>query len=396
MRCSYYKSFPEATVIPLRRITILLGKNNSGKTAIARLPLAFLNAASRRNRAGDPIPLSARGVRLASAVQEIVTKQTPHASFQLGISLKGYSNPISINLEVQLRQTLAFGTTSFVSKFESPTLTRVIEWTREARPGSSIKYNDREVDSFDGIYPVYGNSRLQAPIDELRQALEQEFAGLLHLSSIRAPLATVYENRRSDLLEDARGEEVPFLLNQDPDLLSAVSAWYEANLGGVAVDVEREASAFRLILDEPAARHNLTQSGQGFQQVLPVITYLCGQRQAAFRHKLLVVEEPELHLHPAVHGALADLMVDAVVDAEQTQVIAETHSENLLLRLRRHVADGKLNPDNMGLLWFEHTEAGTRIRPIDVAPDGSVSDWPKGVFSEDLGEIRAIAQANRA
>jgi predicted ATPase len=110
----------------------------------------------------------------------------------------------------------------------------------------------------------------------------------------------------------------------------------------------------------------------------------------------LVVEEPELHLHPAVHGALADLMVDAVVDAEQTQVIAETHSENLLLRLRRHVANGKLNPNDVGLLWFEHTGAGTRIRPIDVASDGSVSDWPKGVFSEDLGEVRAIAQANRA
>jgi len=175
-----------------------------------------------------------------------------------------------------------------------------------------------------------------------------------------------------------------------------VSAWYEANLGGVAVDVEREASAFRLILDEAAARHNLTQSGQGFQQVLPVVTYLCGQRRAAFRPKLLVVEEPELHLHPAAHAALADLMVDAVVGADRTQVIAETHSENLLLRLRRHVADGKLNPGDVGLLWFEHTEAGTRIRPIDVASDGSVSDWPKGVFSEDLGEVRAIARANRA
>jgi hypothetical protein len=373
-----------------------LGKNNSGKTAIARLPLIFLHAASRRNRAGDPIPLSARGVRLASAVQEIVTEQTPHASFQLGVTLQGESKLISLDLEVQLLQTLAFGTTSFISKFESPTLPRAIEWTRDARAGSKISYNDQSVKSFDGIYPVFEASELRAHVDKLRQDFEREFTALLYLTSVRAPLTNVYENRRSDLLEDARGEEVPFLLNQDPDLLSTVSAWYKMNLGGVAVNVEREASAFRLILDDVAARHNLTQSGQGFQQVLPVVTYLCGQRRATFGHKLLVVEEPELHLHPAAHAALADLMVDAVVYAERTQIIAETHSENLLLRLRRHVADGKLDPKDVGLLWFEHTQAGTRIRPINVAPDGSVSDWPKGVFSEDLGEVRAIARASRA
>ncbi len=221
-------------------------------------------------------------------------------------------------------------------------------------------------------------------MDKLRQDFEHEFAELLHLTSIRAPLATVYENRRSDLPEDACGEEVPFLLNQDPDLLSMVSAWYEANLGGVAVDVEREASAFRLILDEAAARHNLTQSGQGFQQVLPVVTYLC--------------DSGELHLGPnfwwlksrttsAPRGTRCSCRSHgrAVVGADRTQVIAETHSENLLLLLRRHVADVKLNPGDVGLLWFEHTEAGTRIRPIDVASDGSVSDWPKVYSAKTLG-----------
>jgi predicted ATPase len=82
-----------------------------------------------------------------------------------------------------------------------------------------------------------------------------------------------------------------------------------------------------------------TDIGFGVSQVLPVITlcYYVPERS------ILILEQPEIHLHPTVQMALADAIIDAV-KTRSIQVIIESHSEHFLLRLQRRIAEGVLSP----------------------------------------------------
>jgi hypothetical protein len=394
LRVGHYKSYSQEAVIPFRRITVLLGKNNSGKTAMARLPLALLKAASRRNRKGEPFPLTTRGLSYASTAQELVTGQVPHASFTLGLTSDTSDLRFHLDFEIQLRQSLVSGVTSFVSRFSAKPFLTEVSWIREA--SSRVEYDSPNINGFDGIFPNYIDPKHQSIVDQLRVACERDLSSLLHLGSLRTPVAPVYENRRAEVPEDAQGREAPYLLNQDAELLARASEWYATHLGGPTISIEREAAAFRILLNEARNTHNLTQAGQGYQQVLPVITYLAGVSLRKIDHRILVIEEPELHLHPAAHAPISDLLVDTTLSNPDAQVIVETHSENLLLRLRKHVATGRILPADVSLLWFEHTDHhGTAVHEIPINEDGSVSNWPTGVFSEGLDEIRAIARERR-
>ncbi len=228
----------------------------------------------------------------------------------------------------------------------------------------------------------------------LRGRLESQYARLMHLASMRTALSAVYEKRDVGRVDDVTGAEAVHLLARDDDLLSAVAAWYEKHLGA-RLGLAAEASSFGLWVTSGSTPVNLARAGQGYQQVLPVITYLCALIEGLLPLDLLVLEEPELHLHPAVHGGVADIAVAAATAPGSRQVLVETHSENLVLRVRRHVAAGALDPETVNILWFDGNTDGATVREILIRRDGSVTAWPSGVFSEDLDEVRAIAQEAR-
>ncbi len=250
------------------------------------------------------------------------------------------------------------------------------------------------VTGFDGVFPTFSDRR-QEFSDKLRQAGQSAYDRLLHLASVRAPLRALYETQLTESVMDTDGVDAPLLLNEFAGLEDAVSSWYAEQLGAPGLRIASEASSFHLELGGSQAPHNLARAGQGLQQVLPIVTYLHGVALGVVSKSILVLEEPELHLHPAAHGAIADLAVRAIDARPDTQVLLETHSENLILRLRRRVASGELDPDRVNLLWFDNVAGISTMREIRIRTDGTVTAWPSGVFQEDLAEVRAIAQAAR-
>ena len=99
------------------------------------------------------------------------------------------------------------------------------------------------------------------------------------------------------------------------------------------------------------------------------------------------VEEPESYLHASAHGAVGDLLIEA---SGHCPVVAETHSENLLLRIRRRIAEGDLSPDAVALYFINDSHEVSRIR---IQEDGAVAAWPSGVFEYDVEESEAIVAA---
>jgi hypothetical protein len=97
---------------------------------------------------------------------------------------------------------------------------------------------------------------------------------------------------------------------------------------------------------------------------------------------------PESELHPSTHGAMAESFASMF-----EPVVVVTHSEIIVLRLRRMVAEGRLSPEQITITWVG--AKGDAHMKITVDSEGEVSDWPEGVFSEDFKEVTAIRRAQR-
>lgn len=132
---------------------------------------------------------------------------------------------------------------------------------------------------------------------------------------------------------------------------------------------------------------DLTSVGVGVSQALPLIVALLTVPLGS----IFLVEQPELHLHPAVQARLADFLVTARPDLA---VVVETHSEAFLTRIRRRVAEEKVQADRVRIVFMENGGSGAETRSLALSEYGDLSEWPSGFISGDDDDTRAILQAN--
>jgi predicted ATPase len=123
--------------------------------------------------------------------------------------------------------------------------------------------------------------------------------------------------------------------------------------------------------------------------VLPIIAAVASNPQSG----LLLIEQPELHLHPAAQADVAELLVAAAKNGDR-QFLVETHSEHLVLRLRRRVAEGAIAPEDVQLLFAERQGRNSKLRPVTIDRSGRVEGWPSGFFDEGYVEAAALARAS--
>ena len=172
---------------------------------------------------------------------------------------------------------------------------------------------------------------------------------------------------------------------------------------GVTMNIKDVDQKFLVTLElrDAAGRHfNFDEVGSGVGYVLPVLLAI-GTSDVAF------LQQPELHLHPALQSELADALIVALSDVAFgglqskgcKQIIAETHSEHLLLRLLRRVRqtadpDRSLDPHSLGredlvVLYVDPKPDGTStVKHLRIAKDGEFIDrWPRGFFEERWTEL---------
>ena len=141
------------------------------------------------------------------------------------------------------------------------------------------------------------------------------------------------------------------------------------------------------LIDSSGRRTTFEDVGTGISCVLPVIVAMYGQQS--------FIQQPELHLHPALQSALGDILVESVNRESAGQHLIETHSDYLLLRCLRRIRETsnqklpenstlKLKPTDVSILYFDpQPDGSTRIKPIRVSTQGDFIDrWPRGFFEE--------------
>ena len=126
----------------------------------------------------------------------------------------------------------------------------------------------------------------------------------------------------------------------------------------------------------------LTDVGFGVSQVLPVLV-LCYYVPEG---SILILEQPEAHLHPKVQSELADLLIE-VVKERQLQIILESHSEHLLIRLMRHIAEEQISAADTAFYFCEMNEGVSEIERLDVDDYGNITNWPQHFFGDATGDL---------
>lgn len=157
---------------------------------------------------------------------------------------------------------------------------------------------------------------------------------------------------------------------------------------------QRKEYEVRVVTGSGQPEVNLTDVGFGVSQVLPVVVE-CFYVPA---HSTVILEQPEIHLHPSVQAALADLFIEAIHAREDgkdrnLQLIIESHSEHFLRRLQRRIAEERLGHDQVALYACSPGEQGARLEPLEVDAYGNIRNWPEGFFGDEMGDLVAMTEA---
>ena len=133
----------------------------------------------------------------------------------------------------------------------------------------------------------------------------------------------------------------------------------------------------------------LTDVGFGVSQVLPVLVLLYYVPEGS----TVLMEQPEIHLHPSVQSALADVMLN-VAAVRNVQIVVESHSEHLMRRLQRRVAEEQASSEDVRLYFVSSGRGGAQVSDLLLNEWGEIENWPENFFGDEMGEIAAITEAS--
>ncbi len=132
----------------------------------------------------------------------------------------------------------------------------------------------------------------------------------------------------------------------------------------------------------------LTDVGFGVSQILPALVLLHYVPEGS----TILMEQPEIHLHPSVQSGLADVIIK-VAQTRKLQVVIESHSEHLLRRFQRRVADETCKSDFIKLYFCDAKNGESRLVDLDLDMYGEIKNWPDNFFGDEMTEIAETRKA---
>ena len=241
-----------------------------------------------------------------------------------------------------------------------------------------------------------------AALQDLSLAVRRELEGIVYLGPLRRkPGRDFVWNRLRPGAMGSDGHETMAALTasallKGPDqglLLAGVSRWLQRMGMAERIEVHQvgRSGHYELLVHKDGVAANLRDVGVGVAQVLPVLT------MAYFvpAGSTVLLEEPELHLHPLAQAVLADMFVE-VSQQRGVQFIVETHSEHLFRHLQTLVAQGVADARSCQMHFVERNpqhRADSVLRPLEMDAFGAVRHWPAQFFGDAVGEARAQALA---
>jgi len=362
--------------LDLAPLTLLIGRNNAGKTSVATLLYQVLGGLAGISK--EALPLTVGGSPVAECFQDLLPARDLSAFLELAVSIATKSGLHRLETILYLRSLL---------DDDPRPRARHVGWD-----GADYPAPDGPLECF----PIPEVPEQTAVRDEARQILQASvWLGPLRERVPEIPSRHGHNPQTPTI--GPSGQGVTELLAEDETVFGEVSTWLAAN-AGLSLRWEKNLDLWRLQTTRGVARSvPITQVGTGVHQLLPVLTLAKWRnRNANPRPFIDVVQQPELHLHDALHSMLGDLFLDVARTGVGITVV-ETHAEGLLLRVRRRIAEseGEIPPELVALYYIDDAPDGSTLRRIRILETGEVDYWPPGAFLESYEEVKALRRAQR-
>lgn len=245
-------------------------------------------------------------------------------------------------------------------------------------------------------------------LSDFELAFEQLFARTYYLGPLREYPRRQYTwaggqpvdmGQRGERVVDAllasreRGQTVSLGRKRKRITVEEMVAHWLKELGLInsfSVEGIKDSNIYRVVVkkNSSASKVSITDVGFGVSQVLPALA-LCYYVPEG---STVILEQPEIHLHPAVQSGLADVFINAI-KTRNIQIIVESHSEHLLRRLQRRIAENEFEVSDTALYFCAMENGCSMLRTLDVDLVGRISNWPRDFFGDEFGEIAATERA---
>ena len=377
----HFKCF-DLLKLPLRPLTLLSGANASGKSSVLQA-LVLLHQTITEHEWSDRLLLNGGAIRLGTVAD--VVDQRARRSCQ--IALRTDDN--------EIRWEFA-GEPADMSMAVTRVWTKESEWER--RPGGWYHFVPQHAEddrswSLHELYPWQFGYDLWGPLP---------LHGVNYLSAERAgpqevyPLEDIWLRRgvgsigeyTVSVLYAGRDEPVHGGLafeRVSSTRLRQVEARMDRFFPGCELDLQKishtNAVTLGLRTSKDVNFHAPVHTGYGLTQVLPIVVAALSSGPMG----LLLIENPEIHLHPVGQAAMGEFLAE--VATAGTQVIVETHSDHVLNGIRRAVKKGIVSADHAALhffrpRWHSEQEGLPQVHSPILDSDGNIDSWPDGFFDQ--------------
>ena len=426
LKLENFKIWRSTGAMRLAPITLLLGTNSSGKSSLIQSLLLIrqtvkgddpnLDLNLGNPDAGDSITLGQFKDVLCRKAQATETVKANQFGIEFSWSADGESTHESSFTAIYGKgktgsaelMSLRLGNAAkgFTVQRTKPNIYR-LSLASEARPlGQSADYRPER--SF--AFPAAVINRLGergGQIKEVGPTLLDELSRIIYLGPVRqlARRDYVWAGRIPAHIGDDGAKAIDALIASgvvyqvakknnravpaDGELFEKAIDWLSQFklADGLEVRALGQSARYELLIKNHDQCSNIKDVGVGVSQVLPVIVAALFAKPG----HIVIVEEPESHLHPLAQSKLAELLAQ-VSKARNVQFIVETHSEHLFRRMQTLMAKEELTPQNAAMYFVEREGNTAKLRTLELDDFGRVKNWPEGFFGDALGETREQAR----
>jgi len=435
IRCKNFKSWKRLD-LRLEDLTALFGTNSSGKSSVLQLLLLLKQSAAATDRRqvldlGNEDSLVELGT-----YEELIYNGDVNSSLEIGLSWTvpseeaericeqlGISLAISLSFDVTLaytasrliveRFTYRMGSLSVGMEKSSKGKYKFFEESAGEEAIFSQKQGKPwplpSPDKFFGFPDRLNTAKKNTSIlDDLQLSLENQLSSIHYLGPLRQTperryiysgnvpsnvgkrgektVTALLASRKQPLIGRGKGKKKWSVEEFVADHLKQLGLIHSFRVLRL---VEGEQLYKVLIKKNSTSQEvNLTDVGFGVSQVLPILT-ICYYADPG---STILLEQPEIHLHPLVQSELADVFLESL-KLRKVQFLIESHSEHLLRRLQRRLAERSTSTNNIQLYFATNESSASKMEELKLDENGMISNWPEHFFGDEMGEIHAINEA---